>query len=174
MYKLVLSGLQSVAHHAYKSAFLIYVQETVIIYQLNRLFLHAFADRTQEQGHPYGLFLQGDSCTPLSISMVDHCLISFKVKLYHNGGTGIFTFFLLIKIEHWVGPIMVCLCLLYVMLVCVSFLYCGELTQCVCSVVFVGFRDKEIVCGIHVSFWPISIVCAVCLARFVSSSVSTY
>ena len=83
-------------------------------------------------------------------------------------------FFLLIKIEHWLGPITVCLCLLYVMLVCVSFLYCGELTQCVCSVVFVGFRDKEIVCGIHVSFWPISIVCAVCLARFVSSSVSTY
>ena len=54
------------------------------------------------------------------------------------------------------------------------FLYCSELTQCVYCGLFCIFWSNEKVCGIHTCFRPISVVCAVHLARFVSSGVSAY
>ena len=53
-------------------------------------------------------------------------------------------------------------------------LYCGELTQCVYCRLFFIIWSNEKVCGIHICFWPISVVCAVRLARFVSSGVFAY
>ena len=70
----------------------------------------------------------------------------------------LFTFFSLVKIEHWLGPTVVD-SLLYVMLVCVSFSFSGivvsslnvfvlrcllvlEISFRDSSKVFVGFRDQ--------------------------------
>ena len=63
------------------------------------------------------------------------------------------------------------------MLVCVSFsFFCIVVSSLNVLTVdcFLFFWSNEKVCGIHKCFWPISFVCAVRLACFVSSCISAY
>ena len=45
--------------------------------------------------------------------------------------------------------------------------------MCLLQIVFIIWSNEK-VCGIYICFWPISVVCAVHLARFVSSGVFAY
>ena len=82
------------------------------------------------------------------------------------------------ELKHWTGPTMVdvCLCLLYVMLVCLSLSFFCIVVSSLnvftadCFLLF-GVMRKSV--G-SICFWPISVECAVRLARFVSSGVFAY